>query len=67
MQVLPVKSPGCDWAFYAKTFSWEQKAIRDKHSNESWNWFVKSSIPEALLHVKLVRRPQAKFEQICDI
>ena len=22
--------------------------ITDKHSNESWNWFIKSSTPEAL-------------------
>ena len=27
--------------------NWTQK-IRDRHSNESWNWFVKSSIPGAL-------------------
>ena len=25
MQLLPVKIPGSDWAFYAKTFSWAQK------------------------------------------
>ena len=31
---------------------WAQKyflcPIRDKYSNELWNWFVKNSIPEAL-------------------
>ena len=30
---------------------WTQKTITDKHSNKSWNWFVKSSIPGALLPV----------------
>ena len=48
MQLLPVKIPGSDWAFYAKTFSRAKNAIRDKHSNEPWNWFVKSSNAEAL-------------------
>ena len=41
-----------DWAQTHFLFS-----IRDKHSNESWNWFAKSSIPWALPPVlKIFRR-----------
>ena len=27
MQLLPVKIPGSDWVFYAKTFSWAKNAL----------------------------------------
>ena len=43
-------------ARYMLAFDWAQNmflflAITGKHSNESWNWFVKSSIRGALLPV----------------
>ena len=37
---------------------WHKKSIRDKHSNESGNWFFKSSIPGALSTVLENFRPR---------